>query len=44
MNPILQINNLSMNYYTLEIELVGPSGCGKSTIMNILSSLITPTL
>ncbi|MEJ8554828.1 ABC transporter ATP-binding protein [Tepidibacter sp. Z1-5] len=61
MKPIVQINNLSMNYYTLEGELevlkdinltleegeilalVGPSGCGKSTIMNILSSLITPT-
>ncbi len=61
MNPIVQINNLSMNYYTLEGELevlkdinltleegkilalVGPSGCGKSTIMNILSSLITPS-
>ncbi|CAH2214598.1 ABC transporter ATP-binding protein [Tepidibacter aestuarii] len=61
MNPIVQIKNLSMNYYTLEGELevlkdinlnleegeilalVGPSGCGKSTIMNILSSLITPT-
>ncbi len=38
------LNNISFNIHKNEIvALVGPSGCGKSTILNILSSLESPT-
>ena len=43
--PLLELNNISYSYHTIDgetkaLSVVGPSGCGKSTLLSLIAGLI----